>query len=62
MVSYLATTGTQGTIRRQSQGVGISGVTKVVGLQLAIGQVPDLDVLVPSGRNNDGVSVVGREP
>ena len=34
----------------------------VVGLQLAIGEVPHLDVLVPAGRNDDGIGVVGREP
>ena len=37
-------------------------MTNVVGLQLAVGQVPDLDVLVPPGRHDDGVGRVGREP
>ena len=37
-------------------------MTDVVGLQLAVGQVPDLDVLVPPGRHDDGVLVVGGEP
>ena len=58
----LAAAGAEGAIRRQSDGVKISSVTNVVGLQLAVGQVPDLDVLVPSGGDNDGIGVVGREP
>ena len=58
----LASTGTQRTVRRQGDGVKISSVTNVVGLQLAVGQVPDLDVLVPSGGDNDGIGVVRREP
>ena len=33
----------------------------VVGLQLAVGQVPDLHVLVPPGGHDDGVGVVWRE-
>ena len=58
----LATAGAQGTVGGQSDGVQISGVADVVGLQLAVGQVPDLDILVPSGGNNDGVGIVRREP
>ena len=34
----------------------------VVGLELAVGQVPHLDVLVPAAADDDGVRVVGREP
>jgi hypothetical protein len=34
----------------------------VVGLELAVGQVPDLDVPVPPAGDDDGVRVVGREP
>ena len=61
-LGVLTTAGAQGTVRRQGDGVEISSVTNVVGLQLAVGQVPDLDVLVPSGRDNDGIGVVGRKP
>ena len=61
-IAYLSTAGTQGTIRRQSHGVEIAGVTNVVGLQLAVGQVPDLDVLVPAAGHDDGVGGVGGEP
>ena len=39
-LAVLATAGAQGTIRRQGHGVEIAGVTNVVGLQLAVGQVP----------------------
>merc|ERR1719323_2812542 len=60
--SVLASTGTQRTVRAEGDGVKISSVTNVVGLQLAVGQVPDLDVLVPSGGDNDGVGGVRGEP
>lgn len=33
----------------------------VVGLQLAVGEVPHLDQLVPAARHDDGVGRVGRE-
>jgi hypothetical protein len=33
-----------------------------LGLPSAVGQVPHLDVLVPSGGDDDWVLVVGREP
>ena len=61
-LAVLAATGAQGAVRAQGDGVKVPGVANVVGLQLAVGQVPDLDVLVPSGRDNDGIGVVGREP
>ena len=32
----------QGTVGRHGDGVQVSGVTDVVGLKLAVGQVPDL--------------------
>ena len=53
------------TIGGQSQGVEIPGVTDVVGLQLAVGHVPDLDVndvLVPAAENEDWIGIVRREP
>jgi len=37
-------------------------VADMVGLQLAVGQVPHLDVLVPARGDDDRVLVVGREP
>ena len=61
-LAVLATAGTQGTVRGQSHGVEIAGVTNVVGLQLAVSQVPDLDVLVPAAGHDDGVGGVGGEP
>ena len=58
----LAAAGAQGAVRDQGDSVKVPGVANVVGLQLAVGQVPDLDVLVPPGRDNDGIGVVRREP
>ena len=60
--SILTPTGTERTIRRQCHCVEITSVTNVVGLQLAVGQVPHLDVLVPPSRHDDWVLVVGGEP
>ena len=37
-------------------------VANVVGLQLAVCQVPDLDVLIPTSRHDNWVQVVWREP
>merc|ERR1712029_412848 len=42
--------------------VQVTTVSNVVGLELAVGQVPNLDVFVPTARDNDGVLVVRREP
>ena len=61
-LAVLATAGTQGTVRGQSHGVQISSVTDVVGLQLAVGQIPNLDVLVPAAGHDDWVGVVRRKP
>jgi len=36
-------------------------VTNVIGLQLAIGEVPYLYILVPSSRHYDGVGIVRGE-
>ena len=41
-LSVLATGGTQGTVRRHGDGVQVTTVSNVVGLELAVGQVPDL--------------------
>ena len=61
-LGVLAARGTEGAVRGHSDGVQVAGVADVVGLQLAVGQVPHLDILVPSSGHNDGVLVVGREP
>jgi len=61
-LGILATTGTERTIRRHSDSVEITSMANMVGLQLAVGQVPDLDILVPASRHDDWVLVVGREP
>lgn len=39
---YLSTRCTQGAIRRHGHCVQVASVTNVVGLQLAVGQVPHL--------------------
>ena len=36
-------------------------MTNVVGLQLAVGQIPNLDIFVPATGDNDGVGIVGGE-
>ena len=61
-LGVLAAAGAEGAVRGEGDGVDVAGVTDVVGLQLAVGQVPHLDVLVPPGRHDDGVAVVGRKP
>jgi len=56
--AVLATRSTQGTIRRDSDCVQITRVVIMVLLQTAVGQVPDLDHVVPAARDNDWVVVV----
>lgn len=51
--SIFATTGAEGTIRGNSNGVDISRVASKGVSQLAVGQVPHLDGSVP-GSGNDG--------
>ena len=36
-------------------------MTNVVGLKLAVGQIPNLDIFVPATGDNDGVGIVGGE-
>lgn len=50
--AVLATRGDQGAVRGDGQGVDDTVVTHQVGSQLAVGQVPDLDDLVPAGGND----------
>ena len=45
-LGVLASTGAERTIRRQGHGVDVSSVTNVVGLQLAVGQVPNLNNII----------------
>lgn len=59
--AVLATRGDQGTIRRYGQGVDDTVVTHQVGSELAVGQIPDLDDLVPTSRHNQGLLGGGRE-
>merc|ERR1719370_712344 len=47
-LSILPTRGTQRTIRRDGYTVKISCVANMVGLQPAVGQIPNLDKLVPA--------------
>ena len=61
-LGVLTTRGAERAIRGHGDGVQVASVADVVSLQLAVGQVPHLDVLVPSGGDDDWVLVVGREP
>lgn len=58
---YLAARGAEGAVRRDGDGVEVTGVVIVVLLEPAVGQVPDLDHAVPTTRHDDGVVVVGGE-
>jgi hypothetical protein len=53
--AILATRGAQRTIRRNCDGVDIALMTGKVVAQFAVGQVPDLDELIPTSGDNDGV-------
>jgi len=59
--TVFATGGAQRTIRGDSDGVNIAGVSHQVGSELAVAEVPDLDNLVPSSRNNKRLVEVGGE-
>ena len=54
--------GAKRAVRGEGDRVEVAGVADVVGLQLAVGQVPHLDVLVPPSGDDDWVLVVGGEP
>jgi len=60
-LAVLATRSAKGTVGRHSHRVQVTSVTDVIRLQLAVGQVPHLDEFVPSGGDDDGVVVGGRE-
>ena len=61
-LGVLTTRGAERAIRGHGDCVQVASVADVVGLQLAVGQVPHLDVLVPPGGDDDRVLVVGLEP
>jgi len=57
------TTGSaQRTVRRHGDGVDVPTMAVVIGLQLAVGEVPNFDHLIPTTRHDDWVLCVGREP
>jgi len=59
--AVLATRGAKRTVRRNGDSVDVTSVANVVSSKLALGEFPNLDDLVPSTRNNDGVGRVRRE-
>jgi len=59
--SVLSSGSAERTIRGDGDGVQISSVSDEVGAELAVTQVPDLDELVPTARNNQGVLGRGGE-
>jgi len=59
--TVLSTGGAKRTIRRDRDGVQVAGVAHEIGHQLAVGEIPHLNNLIPSARNDDGVGSVGRE-
>merc|ERR1719495_1484885 len=61
-LGVLTARSTQRTVRTHGHSVQVACMTNVVGLQLAVGQIPDLDILVPTSGDNDGILIVGREP
>jgi len=59
--SVLTARSTERTIRGNSDGVDVVSVSREVGAELAVGQVPDLDLLVPATGDNQGIGGVGGE-
>jgi hypothetical protein len=59
--SNLAAGRAERAVRRDGDGVNVSAVADVVGLEAAVGQIPDLDDLVPAGRHDHRVGVGRRE-
>lgn len=51
----------QRTVRRNGNGIQVTIVSLVVNLELAIGQIPDLDGTIPARWNNQRIAVVRRE-
>lgn len=61
-LAILATTGAQATIRGNRHRVQITTVSGMIDLQLAVGQVPHFNHMVPAGRHNYWVRVIRWEP
>jgi len=59
--SVLSSGSTERTVRGDSDSVDVISVSGEVGAELAVGQVPDLDLLVPASRDDQGVLCVGGE-
>lgn len=60
--SVLSSGGTEGSVGGDGDGVEVAGVADEVGAELAVGQGPDLDELVPAAGNNEGDGLGGGEP
>mmetsp|Transcript_13390 Transcript_13390/g.26055 ORF Transcript_13390/g.26055 Transcript_13390/m.26055 type:complete len:216 (-) Transcript_13390:369-1016(-) len=60
--AILAARRAQRAIRRHGHRVKVAGVARKVGAQLAVGEVPHLDQLVPAARHNQRVGGRRREP
>lgn len=61
MFLYLATRGTERTVRRNCDSVQVTSVVIVVLLQPAVSQVPHLHHTIPATGDDDRVVVVGGE-
>jgi len=59
--TVLATGSSEGTVRGAGYGVKVASVAGKVGTELAVGEVPNLDHLVPSGGDDEGVGGGGGE-
>jgi hypothetical protein len=59
--TVLTTGSAERTIGGDSDGVDVTSVSNVVGSELALGELPDLDNLVPTTGNNNRVGRVRRE-
>mmetsp|Transcript_7944 Transcript_7944/g.20778 ORF Transcript_7944/g.20778 Transcript_7944/m.20778 type:complete len:342 (+) Transcript_7944:66-1091(+) len=59
--AVLSTGRAERAVRGDGHGVQVSGVANQVGAQLAVGEVPDLDQLVPAARHDQWVSGRRRE-
>lgn len=60
-LAILTSGGAQGTVGRNGNRVQVAIVAQMVNLQLAVGQIPDLNDAIPTGRDDDRVRVVWRE-
>lgn len=60
-LTVLATRGAEGTIGGNGDGVDVTRVADEVALELAVGEIPNLDLVVPSRGDNDRLLSVGGE-